>query len=212
MVRQIFLFLLLVSHAHAAEYPAKVVGITDGDTLTVLTSQKTQVKIRLAGIDAPEPGQDFGTRAKQAASSLAFGRAVTIIERHRDRYGRSVAEVILPDGRSMNREMVGQGATWWYRKYAANNHVLARLEAVARQERRGLWSQSDPIPPWGWRKGQGTPQSVGVIANRRSHVYHLPSCLAAVRLKEANRVQFPTTARAEAAGYRPAGDCRGNGD
>jgi micrococcal nuclease len=101
MMRHLFVFLMFVSHAYAAEYPARVVGITDGDTLTVLTAKKTQVKIRLAGIDAPESGQDFGTRAKQAASSLAFGKAVTIIERDTDRYGRTVAEVILPGGRSL---------------------------------------------------------------------------------------------------------------
>jgi micrococcal nuclease len=208
MERQIFLFLLLVSQARAPEYPAKVVGITDGDTLTVLTSKKTQVKIRLAGIDAPESGQDFGSRAKQAASSLAFGKAVTIIERDIDRYGRTVAEVILPDGRSLNRELVGEGAAWWYRKYAASDEVLARLEAVARVERRGLWSQSSPVPPWEWRKGGGPSPATGVIANRRSHIYHRPHCPAAGRLKEDNRVMFVTQAAAEAAGYRKAGDCR----
>ena len=207
MIRQILLFLLLVSHAHAAEYPAKVVGITDGDTLTVLTTKKTQVKIRLAGIDAPESGQDFGTRAKQAASSLAFGKAVTIIERDVDRYGRIVAEVILPDGRSLNRELVGEGAAWWYRKYATADKVLAQLEAAARQDRRGLWSQSAPVPPWEWRKGGGPSPATGVIANRRSHIYQRPHCPAAGRLKEDNRVMFVTPTAAEAAGYRRAGDC-----
>ena len=78
--------LLFVGSAAAAENIPRVIGITDGDTLTVLTARKTQVKIRLAGIDAPESGQDFGTRAKQAASELAFGRIVTIIECDKDRY------------------------------------------------------------------------------------------------------------------------------
>jgi micrococcal nuclease len=77
--------LFLVSSACAGEYSARVVGITDGDTLTVLTAQKTQVKIRLAGIDAPQSGQDFGTRAKQGVSDLAFGKTVTIIEGDTDR-------------------------------------------------------------------------------------------------------------------------------
>ncbi len=131
-------FLLLVNSAAAAEYPAPVVGITDGDTLTGLTAQKTQIKIRLAGIDAPESGQDFGTRAKQAASELAFGKIVTVSERDKDRYGRTVAEVWLPDGKSLNREMVRNGMAWWYRKYAADDQVLARLEGEARQAKRGL--------------------------------------------------------------------------
>ena len=99
--------------AHGA-YSARVVGISDGDTITVLTADKTQHRIRLWGIDAPETGQDFGSRAKQAASGLAFGKTVKILPRDTDRYGRTVAEVILPDGRSMNREMVRQGMAWWY--------------------------------------------------------------------------------------------------
>jgi endonuclease YncB( thermonuclease family) len=125
------LLLVLAFPACAAEYPARVVGISDGDTITVLTAEKRQVKVRLWGIDAPETGQDFGSRAKQAASSLAFGKQVTIRPRDTDRYGRTVAEVILPDGRSMNREMVRQGLAWWFQRYAPHDRELARLEAGA---------------------------------------------------------------------------------
>jgi micrococcal nuclease len=199
--------LLFVGSASAAEYSARDIGITDGDTLTVLTAQKAQAKIRLAGIDAPESGQDFGTRAKQAASELASGRIVTIIERDKDRYGRTVADVWLPDGRSLNREMVRNGLAWWYRKYAVNDQALARLEAEARQGKRGLWSQTNPKPPWEWRK-PAMPLSAEAIGNRRSHVYHRSNCPAAVRMKDANRVRFATEAEAEAAGYEQAGDCR----
>ena len=123
-----------------------------------------------------------------------------------------MADIILPDGRSLNREMVGQGMAWWYRKYAPGDKVLAQLESQARQERRGLWSQPAPLPPWDWRRGQGSPQAADVIANRRSHIYHLANCPAPLRMKEANRVTFATAADAEAAGYRPAGDCRGAGN
>jgi micrococcal nuclease len=106
------IILVLPVSALAADYPARVVGVTDGDTLTVLTAGKKQVKIRLHGIDAPETGQDYGQRAKQAASELAFGKEVTIRPVDTDRYERTVAEVILPDGKSLNREMVAQGAAW----------------------------------------------------------------------------------------------------
>ena len=132
-----------------------MIGVSDGDTLTVL-SGKTQTRIRLHGIDAPETGQDYGSRAKQVASDLAFGKIVTVQPVDKDRYGRTVAEVILPDGRSMNREMVGQGAAWWYREFAPADHRLARLEAEAKAARRGLWSQPNPVPPWTWRKGDAT--------------------------------------------------------
>src|SRR5262249_17765057 len=109
------LLLVLAFPACTADIAARVVGIADGDTITVLTADKTQHRIRLWGVDAPETGQDFGSRAKQAASELAVGKTVTIRVRDKDRYGRTVAEVILPDGRSMNREMVRRGMAWWYR-------------------------------------------------------------------------------------------------
>src|SRR4051794_36557451 len=108
MNHSIISLLLIVSpvRAQTADYSARVVGITDGDTLTVLKANKVQVKIRLHGIDAPETGQDFGTRAKQSASDLAFGKDVTIRARDKDRYGRTVAEVILSDGKNLNHELV----------------------------------------------------------------------------------------------------------
>ncbi len=183
-------------------------GVSDGDTITVLTAEKRQVKIRLAGIDAPETGQDFGSRAKQAASELAFGKTVTIEERDTDRYGRTVAEVILPDGQSLNREMVSLGLAWWYRQYALHDAELARLESDAKAAHRGLWSQPGAVPPWDWRHGVGVPVTAGVVGNRNSHVYHRPSCRAVAVMKQSNKVTFATAEEAEKAGYRKGGDCR----
>lgn len=141
-MKRLIPFLTLIffpSCAPAADgYTARVVGITDGDTLTVLKADKSQVKIRLAGIDAPESGQDFGSRAKQAASELAFGKEVTIRPTDTDRYGRTVAEVILPGGKSLNHELVGQGMAWWYRQYAPADKELERLESEAKAAKRGL--------------------------------------------------------------------------
>jgi micrococcal nuclease len=128
------------------------------------------------------------------------------MEREKDRYGRSVADVTLPDGRSLNREMVRGGIAWWYRKYAANDQVLARLEAEARQAKRGLWSQADPKPPWEWRQ-PAAATTADVIGNRRSHVYHRSNCPTAMRMKDVNRVRFATAAEGGAAGYCKAGDC-----
>jgi endonuclease YncB( thermonuclease family) len=201
------LLLFLASPASAADYSARVIGIADGDTITVLTADKTQHRIRLHGIDAPEMGQDFGSRAKQAASSLAIGKTVTIRPRDTDRHGRTVAEVFLPDGRSLNREMVRQGLAWWFRRYAPRDADLAQIESEARAARIGLWSQPNPVPPWEWRKGQGVPQTEGVVGNRRSHVYHTSSCRAAAAMAEKNRVTFASEAEAERAGYRRARDC-----
>ena len=207
LIATLVLFVLPLP-ALAADYPARVVGVSDGDTITVLTPEKKQVKIRLSGIDAPETGQDYGSRAKQAASEPAFGKDVTIRPVDTDRCGRTVADVILPDGRSLNREMVEQGMAWWYREYAHGDQVLERLEADARAAVRGLWAQANPTPPWDWRHGKGVPVTVEVIGNRNSHVYHAPSCASVGRMKAENKVPFKTVAEAEAKGYRKAGDCR----
>jgi endonuclease YncB( thermonuclease family) len=209
MRRTLPIYLLLFTFpAPTAEYSSRVVGVSDGDTLTVLKADRTQVRIRLHGIDAPETGQDFGSRAKQAASDLAFGKQVTVRPVDQDRYGRTVAEVILPDGRSLNREMVRHGMAWWYRRYAPADRDLARLEADARAARAGLWSQPGAVAPWSWRKGEGAPVAAGVVGNRRSLVYHKPNCPSVGRMSEKNRVTFGSEAEAEKAGYRRAGDCR----
>jgi endonuclease YncB( thermonuclease family) len=109
-------------------------------------------KVRLYGIDTPERKQAFGTRARQVASELAFRQTVTVRVRDVDRYGRLVAEVLLPDGRSLNHELVRAGLAWWYRQYARNDTALAQLEAEARAAKRGLWSDPQPLAPWTWRK------------------------------------------------------------
>jgi micrococcal nuclease len=231
LVRVLASLSLLQSAALAfttAAFPAKVIGISDGDTLTVLHEQ-TPVKIRLDGIDAPESGQAFGNRAKQAASALAFGQTVTVHPKEHDRYGRLVAEVILPDGRSLNQELVRQGWAWWFRRYAPNNTALAALESEAREARRGLWADPKPVPPREWRQAQqevaGSPPvplvpgpsvvqspqpqaTTGpIIGNRRSRVYHRPDCPSYAAVAPQNRVPFASPAEAEAAGYRLAGNC-----
>ncbi len=70
-----------------------------------------------------------------------------------DRYGRTGAEVTLPDSRSLNQEMVRRGMAWWHRKYAPADRELAGLEAETRAAKRGLWAQAGAVPPWNWRKG-----------------------------------------------------------
>ncbi len=107
-------------------------------------------RIRLHGIDCPEKRQAFGKRAKQFTSTLVFGRTATVQVMDRDRYGRTVGEVLLPDGRSLNRELVRAGFAWMYRRYT-NDQSLSDLEEEARVAQRGLWADQNPIPPWEWR-------------------------------------------------------------
>lgn len=128
-----------------------MVGVADGDTLTVL-HDRTPVKVRLFGIDAPEKGQAFGQRSKQFASEAAFSKTVTIVEHGMDKYGRTLGDVILPDGSNLNQELVRAGLAWWYRRYAPNDATMQELEQHARAEKAGLWVDKEPVPPWEWRK------------------------------------------------------------
>ncbi len=140
--------------AFASEtFTGKVVGVSDGDTISVMREGKA-VKVRLHGIDCPEKKQPYGTKAKRFTSDMAFGKEVTIWGKTKDRYGRIVGEVILPDGKNLNREIVDAGLAWWYQKYAPNDWILKALEAGARAKKRGLWMDKNPIPPWEWRKNQ----------------------------------------------------------
>jgi endonuclease YncB( thermonuclease family) len=106
-------------------------------------------------VDAPERGQPFGARAKQFVSALAFGKTVSVAQRGLDRYARTIGDVTLPDGRNLARELVRAGYGWWFRRYSADSR-LASLEAQARAERRGLWVDPNPTPPWEWRRSQKT--------------------------------------------------------
>ena len=141
---------LLTQPTWAEEFIGQVVGITDGDTIKVLRHGHAEV-VRLRGIDAPEKGQAHGQRAKQYLGGLVFGTNVTVQAVQRDRHGRMLANVLLPDGRNVNEEMVRAGYAWWFRRYSPDGR-LARLEAEAREARRGLWADRSPLPPWEHRR------------------------------------------------------------
>ena len=142
-----------VATAYSQEYRGKVVGISDGDTFTLLTSDKQQIKVRLAEIDTPEKSQPFGTKAQQALSNLIFSKDVFVVEEDTDRYGRLVGDVYV-GGIHVNRQMVKDGMAWVYRQYLKDKTLL-QDEQEAREERRGLWSLpgTEQVPPWEWRKG-----------------------------------------------------------
>ncbi len=146
-----FICLLLLAYPASADFTGRVVGISDGDTIKVMRDGRAE-RVRLYGIDCPEKAQPWGTRARQFTGDLVFGKTVTVRVRDVDRYGRTVGEVILPDGRSLNRELVRAGLAWWYRQYAKHDGELERLEAQARRGRLGLWRDPDPIAPWEWRR------------------------------------------------------------
>jgi micrococcal nuclease len=199
-------------------WPGKVVNIADGDTITVLTSDKQQVRIRLYGIDAPEAGQPFGSKSTQFVRDLAARKTVEVGVRDTDRYGRTVAVIILPDGSNLNEEIVRAGLAWVYTKYCKDRPMCARwdqLQEAARQARLGLWRDPDPVPPWDWRRGSrgasqqpdsSVPSWAQFSGNTSSGVFHARSC-EHFRCKNCTEF-FRTRADAVKAGFRPCGGCR----
>lgn len=141
---------IFAPHSSAQSWSGKCNGVSDGDTITALRDNEP-VKIRLNGIDCPEKGQPFGARAKQPTSDMAFGKTVRIDPVTTDRYGRTVAWVSV-NGESLNKGLVRAVLAWWYRKYARDDTELERLENEAREAKRGLWVDPNPVPPWEWRR------------------------------------------------------------
>ena len=137
----------------AATFHGEVISVLDGDTIEVLHNNRAE-RIRLNGIDCPEKGQAFSKRAKQAASDLTFRKDVTLLTHGLDKYGRTLADVLLLDGTNVNHELVKDGWCWWYRKYAPGDTVLEGLERDAREAKKGLWADPQPVPPWVYRKAR----------------------------------------------------------
>lgn len=153
MARVFVVGCLLVAQTVSADFSGKVVGVSDGDTITVLKDRE-QVKVRLVEIDAPEKGQAYGNRSKQTLSELVLGKQVEIRERGTDRYGRTLGR-IYQSGLDVNAEMVRRGMAWVYVKYA-KDQGLYQIQAEAREQRRELWADKEPVPPWEWRRARKT--------------------------------------------------------
>ena len=212
----------VAAHAHAAaqQAPAPISGIVthvaDGDTLDV-TANGRAYTIRLDGIDAPEAGQAFSRQARQQLRVLAFSRPATVILTDHDRYGRVVGRVIVA-GVDVGEEMVRQGLAWHYTQYSSDPR-LAALEQQARQQHRGLWTDSKAIAPWQYRseragrpttppaphRGPASSPTGPYHGNVSSHVFHAAGC-PDYNCKHCTQ-GFATRAAAEAAGYRAHRAC-----
>ncbi len=161
MRRAISLLTLTVSFvvwapAFADTLTGKVVKVADGDSITVLDNTNTQHRIRLQGIDAPERKQAFGNASRKHLANLVAGKKVTVKWAKRDRYGRIVGFVFV-DGKDIDLVQLKAGMAWFYRYYqkelsAENRKRYAQAEEQARSERRGLWRDKNPMPPWEWRR------------------------------------------------------------
>ena len=142
---------LAFSFSAWADFTGKVVGVADGDSITVLRDRE-QVKVRLVEIDAPEMGQAFGNRSKQALEALVKGQEVRVVERGQDKYHRTLGRIYRGE-LDVNAEQVRQGMAWVYRKYTKDD-TLHPIEVEAKEQKRGLWRDPEPVPPWEWRRTQ----------------------------------------------------------
>ena len=158
---RIYLVLLLIVPliCWADTLSGRVVGVTDGDTVTLLTEQKQQVKIRLMAIDAPEKSQAFGAASKQELSDICFDKPATVAIQGKDKYGRTIGDLTC-EGLNASEEQVAAGMAWVYRQYSNDEHLI-EIEAKAKANRRGLWSDPSPIPPWNFRHGE-KPKAINV--------------------------------------------------
>lgn len=145
-----FVLSLFVNLAYAVSFEGKVVGVNDGDTITIVEN-KTQVKVRLAQIDAPESNQAFGTQSKKSLSELVYGKTVKVVQEDVDRYKRVVGRVYV-NSLDVNKEQVKRGMAWAYRQYMKDKD-FQYLEDQAKAQRVGLWSDAKPSPPWEFRHG-----------------------------------------------------------
>ncbi len=149
-------FLLLTINLQAATLQGKVVSVADGDTITVLDGNKTQHKIRLQGIDAPEKAQAFGQKSKQSLNQLVHSKMVTVEFEKKDKYGRTVGKVLL-NGTDVCLEQIKLGMAWHYKQYQSeqskeDREIYAQAEQLAKLQAIGLWRDKNPMSPWDFRK------------------------------------------------------------
>ncbi|MDE1465939.1 thermonuclease family protein [Spartinivicinus poritis] len=183
-MRQLTILLLMLTPSLATALEGKVISISDGDTLTLLTNNKKQVKIRLAEIDTPEKAQPYGQKAKQALSSMVFQKTVKADVQTKDKYGRSIAHIYLGNT-WVNAELVKQGAAWVYDHYS-DSKKLKLYESEAKTNKRGIWTLplTQQVPPWEWRRNKRTiTQSKakpdykhGFSCGNKKYCKHMTSC------------------------------------
>ena len=157
MKKFLLIFILFLSNfVNAKTIEGLVVGVADGDTITVLDQQKNTYKIRLQGIDAPEKKQAFGEKSKQSLHDLVHSKQVRIEYDKEDKYGRIVGKVTLGD-LDICLQQLSLGLAWHYKKYqneqsASDQAVYSDTELKSKSLKLGLWADDAPMPPWEFRK------------------------------------------------------------
>lgn len=202
-----------------SKFAANVVSITDGDTVDVGTPGGLTYSVRLAGIDAPEHDQAFGSRSTQRLSELVSGKTVTLECENGRSYGRLIYKILLPDGEDADLDQVKAGMAWHYKQYQdeqspADRTAYSAAECAAMRAKSWLWSQPNPEQPQDFRHGthsamlfgpdgcriSSEPTSGAVVGNVRSHIFEWPACPYYSSISPDNQVPFQSPQAAEAAG------------
>ena len=144
------LFLSIATAAFGQRFPVTVVGITDGDTFTVINRDKLQLKVRIIGIDAPEKKQAYGNKSRQTLSDLIFQQQIEIDVQYQEKWGRYAAKVYLAEGRDVGLLMLQAGMAWHNVNYD-KTPAYAAAEKAARKAKKGLWADAHPVAPWDFR-------------------------------------------------------------
>ncbi len=156
-MKNLFYLLLITASTlvNAETIQGRTVGVADGDTITVLTSENKQIKVRFAQIDAPESSMPYGTKAKQSLSELVYGKTVTVQVQDTDRYQRKVG-IVYQGNTDINLEQLKRGYAWFYTQYGTNP-IYRSAEQIAKSQRLGLWADPNPVPPWEYRHDKKAP-------------------------------------------------------
>jgi micrococcal nuclease len=148
-IMRLLLIIICFFSCSTEQQTGKVVKVIDGDTFDLMSDKK--IRVRMFGIDSPERGQAFSVKAREFTAALIAGKEINVTIRNKDRYGRSVCDVYLNDGTYVNAEIVKAGYAWLFTRYS-NDDTLAQLEEDARKNKRGLWQDDNPLPPWEFRR------------------------------------------------------------
>lgn len=166
MLRLFFIFALISSSLFAETLSGHIIGISDGDTATLLSKDRKPIKIRLWQIDAPEKEQAFGEKSKQSLSDLIYGKNVTVQVETQDQYGRQVGKIFVGN-KDINLEQIKRGMAWFYVEFG-RDATYRDAESTAKAAQTGLWAASDPTPPWKWRSGSHSSRAPQPAVSNRA--------------------------------------------
>ena len=183
------------SPTESRRFVGKCVGVTDGDTISVMRNGKAE-RVELYGVDCPESGQAYGVQAKEFTSSLVSGAEVTVELCGADSDGLSTGKICLPSGKNLSVELVAAGLAWWCQERAPEDQVLKNFQRHAIANKVGLWADPQALAPWNFRCGisrvpdlssppRDQPGSDVVYVNERGSKFHTHDCPAIAQSQDA---------------------------